>query len=117
MPRPTPVPVQPLSLHAATTRDHLRTIDVVLGNIVRQPADMIVNAANRFLKMGRGVDGEIHFACQPEMNKLVDALKQHHQTHGDLPDGQVVVTDAYGGLRSNAKSAKINDSLVYSIIF
>ena len=44
-------------------------VEVLLGNISSFKADVIVTAANSFLRGGGGVDGAIHLAAGPLLMK------------------------------------------------
>lgn len=64
-------------------------LEVIQGDIVLQSdMDVVVNAANAFLRIGGGVAGAIHKAAGPELEK--EAL-----TKGPIKPGQAVITKAY----------------------
>ncbi|MFJ3303949.1 O-acetyl-ADP-ribose deacetylase [Streptomyces sp. NPDC086549] len=71
----------------------MTTITLVQGDITRQTADAIVNAANSSLLGGGGVDGAIHRRGGPAILAECRALRASHYGKG-LPTGQAVATTA-----------------------
>ena len=61
------------------------------GDLLDEPVDAIVNAANGHLAHGGGVAGIIARAAGPELQKESDRLVQHE---GPFPTGSAVVTTA-----------------------
>ena len=72
-------------------------ISIVQGDITRQVAGAIVNAANPSLMGGGGVDGAIHRAGGPV---ILAECKQIVSRQGRLPTGEAVITTG-GSLKAN----------------
>ncbi|MFC3574319.1 O-acetyl-ADP-ribose deacetylase [Streptomyces yaanensis] len=71
----------------------MTTITLVQGDITRQSADAIVNAANSSLLGGGGVDGAIHRRGGPAILQECRELRASYYGKG-LPTGQAVATTA-----------------------
>lgn len=66
---------------------------VKVGDITKEDADAIVNAANSSLMGGGGVDGAIHRAGGPEILQECREIRRTQYPDG-LPTGQAVMTTA-----------------------
>jgi O-acetyl-ADP-ribose deacetylase (regulator of RNase III) len=66
-------------------------ITTLVGDITQQEVDALVNAANRELTGGSGVNGAIHKAGGPEIYRFCEELRTTKYLHG-LPAGQSAIT-------------------------
>jgi O-acetyl-ADP-ribose deacetylase (regulator of RNase III) len=68
-----------------------RSFSLVLGNLLEEPSDAIVNAANGHLAHGGGVAAAIAKAAGPDLEREGRAYVREH---GPVPTGEAVVTTA-----------------------
>ena len=66
---------------------------VVVGDIIHQDVDAIVNAANSTLMGGGGVDGAIHRVGGPAILEACREIRRAQYPQG-LPTGEAVITTA-----------------------
>ena len=66
-------------------------VSVIIGDITRQEVDAVVNAANRELTGGSGVNGAIHKAGGAEIYRFCEDLRATKYPDG-LPAGQSAIT-------------------------
>ena len=64
-------------------------LEAARGDITAERVDAVVNAANRFLRGGGGVDGAIHRAAG------ADRLQAACRAIGECPPGHAVVTEGF----------------------
>ena len=82
--------------HVVTNKEALQSflsgrVLVVVGDITRQDVGAIVNAANKSLLGGAGVDGAIHNAGGPQILKECQEIRKTQYPDG-LPTGKAVIT-------------------------
>ena len=66
-------------------------VSVIIGDITRQEVDSVVNASNRELTGGSGVNGAIHKAGGAEIYRFCEELRATNYPDG-LPAGQSAIT-------------------------
>jgi O-acetyl-ADP-ribose deacetylase len=63
-------------------------IEIIVGRIETLAVDAVVNAANRRLLPGTGVDGALRAAAGPELTRLTEAMSP-------IAEGEAVITPGY----------------------
>jgi O-acetyl-ADP-ribose deacetylase (regulator of RNase III) len=72
-----------------------RVLRLVQGDITKQHVDAIVNAANKTLLGGGGVDGAIHRAAGPELLEACRRVRERVLKGAYVATGQPVLTRGY----------------------
>lgn len=70
-------------------------LKLIIGDITKQKADVIVNAANGTLLGGGGVDGAIHLAAGPQLLEECKHVRQMELNGEHLKTGEAVITKGY----------------------
>jgi O-acetyl-ADP-ribose deacetylase (regulator of RNase III) len=83
--------VQPAEVVATLPLARARVFELVLGDLLAEPVEAIVNAANGHLAHGGGVAAAIAAAAGPELEQEGDRIVAER---GEVPVGQAVVTTA-----------------------
>lgn len=80
-----------MRVHKTTTLPRGRSLVLVENDLLAEPSDAIVNAANGYLAHGGGVAAAIARAAGPE---LVAEGRAYVDRNGPIPTGEAVVTTA-----------------------
>ena len=80
--------------HTGEFQDKSPAIKIIWGDITEVKADAIVNAANKEMLGGGGVDGAIHRIAGPRLLEECRKIKEE-KFPGGVPEGELIVTQAY----------------------